>query len=135
MMRSHKQAPGYGSTILAIALVYVLVLKAIFAPLSAMAQTPFGIPGVDLVICSAHEDGKTALPGSEHKHENSCCDEGCLLRLLVLAAPLLAFALFAFSRQSVARPIIFRPARRLTGPPWRMASNPNAQRAPPLVFG
>ncbi len=128
-MTRHPPRAFYARTILAIALVYVLVAKALFAPLAAH-QGSFGMPGMDLVICSAHPDGST--PASpDPSHQKTCCDEGCLLRLLTLAAPLLAVAAVLFAILDTAVQPARRIIRRAAGPPWRIASSPGAQRAPP----
>ncbi len=129
-MSSNPTRAFYARTILAIALAYVLVAKTIFAPALAH-QGGLGIPGLDMVICSAH-DGTAAAPVAPDKsHQNSCCDEGCLLRLLTLAAPLLAVAAVLFAILDVAAQPLARIIRRAAGPPWRIASSPGAQRAPP----
>jgi hypothetical protein len=116
---------------LAAALIYVLVLKAILAPLAleigAQAALPFAS-----AIC-AHDDGGSpqpdeGLPG----HDGSCCDAGCLLRLAGFVAPLLIAVALTFERAGlIASPI--KPQRRRSGagPPPRISGQPNAQRAPP----
>lgn len=131
-MTSNPTRACYARTILAIALAYVLVAKTIFAPF-AVHQGGFGIPGLDLVICSAHEDG-AAPTAPDTSHQNSCCDEGCLLRLLTLAAPLLAVAAVLFAILDVSAQPARRITRRAAGPPWRVASSPGAQRAPPFCL-
>ena len=129
-MSSNPTRAFYARTILAIALAYVLVAKTIFAPFAAH-QGGFGIPGLDLIICSVHEDGAAPV-APDNSHQNSCCDEGCLLRLLTLAAPLLAVAALLFAILDVAAQPLVRIIRRAAGPPWRIASSPGAQRAPPF---
>lgn len=120
-------------TILAIALAYVLVLKVVFAPFTAGHQPGFGVPGLDLVICSAtHAESGAPTPDSGDR--SACCDEGCLQRLLGFAAPLLAFVAIVFATLTASGNIETKIRRRFAGPPWRIASSPGAQRAPPFCL-
>ena len=122
-----------GRAIFGIALVYLLVLKALFAPF-ALGSAAFGSVFPDAVIYGAHESGAPATDGDQRPMENACCDDGCLLRLLTYVAPALFALAIAFRIERSPFRMRIRPARRSAGPPWRIAAHPNAQRAPPLAF-
>ncbi len=117
-----------GRVIATIALAYLLVLKALFAPFPASSTS---LP--DFVICVAHDAGGEPAPGGGHPAD-SCCDEGCLLRLASFVAPLLLAiaAAFAVVRTSVS--LNLRPLALAAGPPGRKAARPQAPRAPPVAF-
>lgn len=125
-----------GRIALAIALVYLLLFKAVLLPFPAPSTQaglgPFG----SWVLCS-HDASGTAKAdnngGDPASHRDNCCDEACLMRIGGLAPLILVAALIVFSRIPRRAPPLRAPARTASGPPWRIASRPQAPRAPPQL--
>jgi hypothetical protein len=130
-------AGSWGRVSLALALTYLLLLKALFLPFPGpMMPDAFGPFGA-FVIC-AHDSGGTnatvddkgGLPASHH---DTCCDDGCLMRVAALAPLILVAVLILSRRLAQLAPVLWAAARATAGPPWRIASRPHAARAPPRL--
>jgi hypothetical protein len=118
---------------LAAALMYVLALKAILAPL-AQGHVGFEAAPFVNVICAHDGTGETPPANQWPARDASCCDEGCVFRIAGFAAPLIVAIAIAFDRLApVDRPAAQRSLRVATGPPGKIAAQPNAQRAPPQI--
>jgi hypothetical protein len=123
-----------GRITLAIVLVYLLLFRALLLPFPA-ASTQAGLgPFGAWVLCS-HDGGKVANAennsGDPASHPDNCCDDCCLMRIGGLAPLILVAALIVFSRIPRRAPPMRAPAPTAAGPPWRIASRPQAPRAPP----
>ena len=115
---------------LALAFAYLLVLKALLAPFPFQISSAHLLP--DMVICGDHGALDDSGAPADRSHDDSCCDEGCLLRLATFVAPLLALAAVVFRLVRPATPVDWRTAIAGAGPPQRPAARPQSQRAPPL---
>ena len=135
---SHMQAEAFsgwrnGRVILAIALMYLLVLKAVLAPF-ALGSTGFASAFPDAVICGSHDADANVPADQAPAAPNLCCDDGCLLRLLGFVAPLLAFVALTFRITRMPIRAAWRTFRQTAGPPLRLVALSHAQRAPPAVY-
>jgi hypothetical protein len=139
ILMGNTRASGgrWGRVSVALALIYLLLLKSLFLPFPGLmmpdALGPFGA----FVIC-AH-DGSSAAIAADDKggvpasHHDNCCDEGCLMRVAALAPLILVASLILFSRIPRWIAVLRRPVCAASGPPWRIASRPQAPRAPPQL--
>jgi hypothetical protein len=137
-MKDMRTSEGsLGRITLTIALAYLLLFKALLLPFPG-SSTQAGLgPFGSWVLCS-HDGGGLAKaennsgdPASQH---DNCCDEACLMRIGGLAPLILVATLIIFSRISSRAPVLRAPARTASGPPWRIASRPQAPRAPPQLY-
>jgi hypothetical protein len=127
---------SWGRPALALALTYLLLLKAIFLPFPSIAM-PDG-PGLfgTWVICSQDKGGAAISSddnGDPASHHESCCDAGCLMRTGGLLPLILGALPILFSRLPSRAPRARAPARTASGPPARIAARPQAPRAPPRL--
>ena len=131
-----KQAPSidirWSRILCAIALVYLIALKSLFAPfpLPVAPGTGSGFNVICLhdVATAVDDEGNPAPAGQQ----NSCCDDGCLLRLAALNAPSDSVSLFATLFPPVAILRLLHLERDGLSPPGLSPARPQAPRAPPV---
>jgi Protein of unknown function (DUF2946) len=134
MARQGIRKTGLGRAILSIALAYSIFLRTL-VPVAAMPLAGSALPDAMGVIChSAPDDAASSPDAPAHPADhNGSCPDCCLLRGVVLPAPLavvLDVLSFPPARHAVASaPWYGEP----TGPPSEAWSERHAQRGPPAI--
>jgi hypothetical protein len=136
MGRSHPSSAGsLGRIVLAIGLVYLLLLRALFLPFP-VGSLPAGLGPLGALPICAHgsrgvssPDDPSGNPASNH----DCCDSDCCLMRIAGLASLILVASLVLSGRFFARALVYRPRRRIASHPPPIASRPQAPRAPPRL--